>query len=172
MTDDIQNNTQALVDSSRFEITNGPTFMQAGIVLKNLRESRKKVEDFFADSKAKAFAAHKAVVASEKTFLEPLKEAESSVIDRMTKYALAHATEPEEASMTLKQMNVHQRVGYSAKVTDLKVLLQAVLDGKAPEHLISVDAKALNSMATAMGPSLKMPGIEVQEKTTWYYKEI
>lgn len=60
-----------------------------------------------------------------------------------------------------KAAGVSHRKTWKARVTDKRALLQAVLDGKAPESLILVDEKKLGQLARSLGQELAYPGVEV-----------
>lgn len=54
---------------------------------------------------------------------------------------------------------------WKARVVDLRVLVQAIADDKAPLMLIAVSEPALNEMARAMGADMNVPGVEAYQKT-------
>jgi membrane protein involved in colicin uptake len=60
-----------------------------------------------------------------------------------------------------KAAGVNVRKTYKARVTDMKALLQAVIDGKVPEAVIEVNESVLNSQARSLKESMKYPGVEV-----------
>lgn len=71
--------TVAKVAGSVITVTDRESCNEASEYLKEIKAQSKRVKDFFADSKAKADAAHKAVCAQEKLLLAPLENLERSI---------------------------------------------------------------------------------------------
>lgn len=59
-----------------------------------------------------------------------------------------------------------QKKIWKAEVTDLKALLQAVIDGIAPADCVVVDQSFLNKMATSFKGSIEIPGVLWKEETS------
>jgi hypothetical protein len=60
-----------------------------------------------------------------------------------------------------KASGVAVRKTYKARVTDLKALLQGVIDGVVPDAVIEINESVLNSQARSLKESMKYPGVEV-----------
>lgn len=71
----------AIIDQQSYEV--------AGVFLTTLKSKMKQVTEFFADSKKKASEAHKAICANESALLNPLKDAEMQIKQKMSKYLAA-----------------------------------------------------------------------------------
>ncbi len=56
---------------------------------------------------------------------------------------------------------VSYRETYSARVTDIKALCQAVVEGRVPEAAITPNMTVLNQQARSLKTALKWPGVEV-----------
>jgi hypothetical protein len=54
---------------------------------------------------------------------------------------------------------------YSAEVTNLKELMKAVLEGKAPENCIIADMTVLNGLARSLKDHLRYPGVKLVKST-------
>lgn len=66
---------------------------------------------------------------------------------------------PMEVAPARSVQGISTRVTWSAEVTDLKVLLQAVIDGKAPPECICADQKFLDQQAKAYKRPALYPGV-------------
>lgn len=55
------------------------------------------------------------------------------------------------------------RLTYSAKVTDMKKLIMAVAEGKAPSNCLEANMVVLNGLARSLKKELKIDGVEVVE---------
>lgn len=62
------------------------TYEAAGKFLLDIKATAKRVKDFFADMKAQAAAAHKAICNKENEHLKPLEEAERQLKSKMVNY--------------------------------------------------------------------------------------
>lgn len=71
--------TVAKVAGSAITVTDRASCNEASEYLKEIKTQSKRVVEFFADSKAKADATHKAICAQENKFLEPLKRLEQTI---------------------------------------------------------------------------------------------
>ena len=69
---ELQNEVNTLV-RSELEVVDQASFANANELIARLQAQKKKVVDFFADSKRKAAEAHKAICASEKQLLTPIE---------------------------------------------------------------------------------------------------
>ena len=56
-------------------------------------------------------------------------------------------------------LNFEIKDNWKGEVHDLLLLLEAILDGKAPINLIKVDETALNSIAKSLKGAVNYPGI-------------
>ena len=56
---------------------------------------------------------------------------------------------------------VSYRENYSARVTDLKALCRAVVEGRVPEAAVTPNMTVLNQQARSLKTALKWPGVEV-----------
>jgi hypothetical protein len=60
----------------------------------------------------------------------------------------------------------HLRTTYSAEVTDLRALVEAIASGKAPLQSVAPDMTFLNGQARSYKDALKIPGVKAISKTT------
>lgn len=92
--------TTAVVARARaFAVATNDEYQEAGAFLTDIKRAVKKVTEFFADSKAKAAAAHKAVCDNEKALLDPLKLAEGALKGTMAAYNMKVEQERIEAEV-------------------------------------------------------------------------
>lgn len=185
---------------------------------KRLKSIKDGIEKLFEEPKAKAFAAHRSLTATEKKLLAPVQEADRIVERKMTAYheqqrALAAAEaakrleeqkaaieaarrEAEDRALATAQtlaQNGNQaladavlatpvivtapiveaveeeklegsyvRTTYSAEVTDIKALCQAVLEGKVSEEAVVGNIPFLNKLASALKEHMQVAGVVVR----------
>lgn len=55
---------------------------------------------------------------------------------------------------------ISTRENWSAEVTDMRALLQGVIDGKVPEVAVIADMKVLNAQARALKSAMNYPGVK------------
>jgi hypothetical protein len=112
-TQELTQETALVVQQARaFIVDSTESFQAAGAFLKTVKDGMKKVTDFFADSKAKAAAAHKAICESEKKMLDPLKAAETTLKSTMGAYDMKVREEKmrAEAEARRKQQEEAERL--------------------------------------------------------------
>jgi chromosome segregation ATPase len=116
-------------------------------------EERKRQQEEAARKREEAKAAEEAGNLEQAAELEQQAENTEAVAEMIT--APVVSIEKPKAS------GVNVRKTYKARVTDLKALLQAVIEGKVPEMAVQVNETFLNGQARAMKESMKYPGVEV-----------
>jgi hypothetical protein len=57
-----------------------------------------------------------------------------------------------------------QKKVWKAEVYDLKALLKAILEGQAPERLISANMPEINKLVGALGETMNIPGIRLKQE--------
>lgn len=65
-----------------------------------------------------------------------------------------------------KAAGVSSTVRYSASVTDLKALMRAVLEGKAPATAVVADMTVLNGLARTLKDGMNYPGVRLVKDTS------
>lgn len=106
----------------------------------------------------------------ERLAAERAKRAEAKGdVDRAEEIRQEAETEAELAGSAIaapvKTEGVHTRTTYSARVTDKKAFLKAIVDGHPLAHvdLVKENTAELNKMARAMKTNLNIPGVTVVE---------
>ena len=61
---------------------------------------------------------------------------------------------------------VHTRTTYRAEVSDMMLLLKAIVEGKAALSLVQANEGVLNKMAIALRHELRIPGVKVIEQSS------
>lgn len=61
---------------------------------------------------------------------------------------------------------IHTRTTYRAEVSDMMLLLKAIVEGKAALTLVQANESVLNKMATALRHELRIPGVKVIEQSS------
>jgi len=59
---------------------------------------------------------------------------------------------------------VRYRDNWKAEVTDIRALMQAIIDGKAPLDLLQPNPTRLNQMARALKGAAMIPGVTVRNE--------
>lgn len=132
------------------------TFEVAGVFLTTLKSKMKQVTEFFADSKKKASEAHKAICANESALLNPLKDAEMQIKQKMGKY-LACEEEKRRAEEERQRKEAEKMMALAAEAT-------ACGDDSMAEEA-TMEA-ALQSVKVAYAP--KAAGIS--SRKTWKFR--
>jgi hypothetical protein len=66
-----------------------------------------------------------------------------------------------------RAQGISGRVNYSARVVNVRTLLQAVIEGKVPEQAVAPNQAFLNAQARALKEAMRYPGVQlVREATT------
>lgn len=102
---------------------------------------------------AEAAAAEKARKEQEKLNARAAKAEEKGQVEKaaaLQEQAATVIAMPVHVAAAPKVSGVSTRTNYSAEVTDLRALLQAVIDGKAPINAVCADMKFLNAQAKAL----------------------
>jgi len=92
---------------------------------------------------------------------EPIKEADTDLKERMERYAdiaRANGVEVKRAASTTT------RTLWSAEVTDLRALAEAVLDEVVPLRFLQANQKELSAAARAAKSDLDIPGVQARSR--------
>lgn len=73
---------------SNYAIATQEDYAKAAAAVKEIKDRKKQIVDFFADSKAKAHAAWKAITTQEKSFTDQLDAVERTIKSKMSTYAM------------------------------------------------------------------------------------
>jgi dGTP triphosphohydrolase len=107
--------------------------------------------------------------------MERRKAEEEARIAQAAELEAAGATEEAEALMVEtieeneKPMEVYipppttQKVDFSARVVDMKKLIKAVAEGRAPVNCLEANATVLNGLARSLKREMKIDGVELVE---------
>lgn len=89
--------------AATFDVSSNDTYKKAAEYLKVIKAKIQTVVVFFADSKAKAAATHKAICASENKLLEPLKASDKSLRLAMNSYDAMVREEQRKAELEARR---------------------------------------------------------------------
>lgn len=161
------------------ELKDIPSFQQAVQFAQGVKDFRKQWEGMIAPAKEAAFEAHRAICEMEDKVAEPLERAEKEIL----KPAIARFELEEEARRKAQEERLKTETGhnievpnetrmkgvsyktsYFAEVTDVRLLLKAVLDGSVPLEAVSPNLKAINQAARSFKETLNWPGIMVKSE--------
>src|SRR5690606_18443654 len=79
---------------------------------------------------------------------------ERKAVSEMISAPVIHMEKPAAAGVSTRKT-------YKARATDIKALLQGVIDGTGPVAVIKIDDKILNAPARSLKESMNYPGVEV-----------
>lgn len=156
-----------------------PSFEAIVVFAKRIKNFRKEWEEMIAPAKEAADQAHQAICDMERKISEPLERAEKEIL----KPAIARFEQEQEKIRTetearlktetgfdiaipkeTRMEGVSYRTSYFAIVTDVKALIQGVLDGIVPSDALSPNMKALNAAARSFKETLNWPGVELKSE--------
>jgi hypothetical protein len=155
------------------------SFENVILFAKGLKNFRKEWEGMIAPAKEAADQAHQAICDMERKISEPLERAEKEIL----KPAIARFEQEQEkirmetearlktetgfdiaVPKETRMEGVSYRTTYFAMVTDVKALIQGVIDGSVPADAVSPNMKALNQAARSFKDTLNWPGVEVKSE--------
>lgn len=113
----IKERALTVVEASKaITITNEQDYTTAAEFLKQVKSSGNAVKEFFRDMKVQAAAAHKAICDKEKSYLNPLSEAESHIKRLMSAYVMEQGRirREKEAELRRKQEEVARKAADEA----------------------------------------------------------
>lgn len=123
------------------KIATNSDFENAATILKNIKASKQKFIDFFAPSKKATDAAHKAVVANEKSCTDPCDKAESIIKRKMLAYSTkieAEKRAAEEQAKKAAQEESDRLLAEAAKAEKSGDTMQATVNMAMAEQMESV----------------------------------
>lgn len=124
-------------------------FNKSTEILSGIKGLKGKIEQFMEPINTQLKALKKTVSDQSKTLLDPLEEAE----DILKKKRVAFSEKD-------KSVPIDVREYWSAEVTDLMALCQAVVAGKVPIGAISPNSTFLNGMAKNLQKAMSIPGVK------------
>lgn len=147
--------TTAVVERARsIVIESNEQYEAAGKFLTNIKQASKRVTEFFADAKKKSRAAWQAIIDSEKTLLDPLTEAESTLKRTMGAYSLkvqkeqrksetgARRRQQEEANRLVQQAVDAEQAG-DALGAQMAMAQAAMVEDMKPVAAVTQQPKAV-----------------------------
>lgn len=139
---ELQNEVNSLV-KSEIEVVDQPSFALANGLIARLQTQKKKVIDFFADSKRKAAEAHKAICNAEKAMLTPVDTRINALKCATTRWYAAEqqriAAEEEKKRREAEDM---ARLAAEAEESgDAEMAQQAVIEATLAEASVPVMPK-------------------------------
>lgn len=142
--DSLEKDTTQIVEAvSKAKITNQEDYLVATEYLKNIKAHAKDIETFFRDIKANTYKSWKDICAKEKSYLDPLNNAESKIKKLMVDYQL-------EQDIAKRLAEAKELEEQQSKVAELKA------NGKEDE------AEALSSQSIQSVSEAKVEGISYQ----------
>jgi len=117
-----------------------------------------RVDLVFADEVKAADKAHKTLTGAKNKLLKPIKDADASLRDKIKEFICVKGDEA--SSLASNVAGLSYRTDVKCEVEDITKLAKAVIAGKVPPSVLSVDSKALRDFAKTGMPA---PGVSVIE---------
>lgn len=143
-----QRGSEVVEKAHSFEIIDDESYQAGAGFLAGLKTFQKEIKETFVKSKKLTDEAHKAVVAAERKHLQPTKVAEKIVKDKM----LQLKKPPVVKGISIKDTHY-------GEVRDMKKVIKGILDGVIPIDVVMPNQRVIDKLASAMGGTLKYPGI-------------
>ena len=139
---ELQNEVNSLT-RSEIEVVDQPSFALANGLIARLQTQKKKVIDFFADSKKKAAEAHKAICNAEKAMLTPVDTRINALKCATTRwYAAEQARIAAEEEKRRKEAEDMARLAAEAEESgDTDVAQEAVIEATLAQASVTVMPK-------------------------------
>lgn len=183
--DTIQQQVDIVVDASQFEVTSIEKVNHGVIVLQEIKEMKAKVEEWLGPQKDAAYNAWQVTLKVYKKAMEPLKDAELILKDKISDFELAEEKriEKEKAKAVKPKMTKNgfrpapvvvkakkasglvSQDDWKITVDDPVKLLKAVVSGKTNinlDKLVTIKTGVIKSYIRATGQT-KIPGCTVQK---------
>lgn len=121
-------------------ITTREDYVEAGGVFTYLHQMKKKIENYWAEPKQKAYEAHKQICQKEKEMISVVEEREKILKDLMLEY---YKQDHEVKKITCGDANVTvvEKGGY--EITDELAIIKLVAQKKLPADIVKIDQKKL-----------------------------
>ena len=145
------------------QVTDQDSYETAAALLRGLRQERAALDKSEAAELRPVLREAETIRARYASDREPIQEADAELLGRLEQYAeLAdlHDVAYKRAAATTK------RTLWSAEVTDLRALAEAVLDEVVPLRFLQANQQALSAAARTAKSDLNIPGVQARSRVS------
>ena len=162
--------------SNEIKIVNQETLNQAGEYLKQIKEAKKVIDDYWDEEISRAYKTHKGLIAKKKELIKPYDEAEKDIKNKMSDYIISQEKAKEELESTTNEYGIEVNLpknvdkidgisytdSYTIDKIDLK-LLPKELNGVI---LIKPDESAIKKLIKLTKGKIEIPGVKFTHSKT------
>ena len=167
---------QALIDKEKARLAGELTEYRAKVEAERREAQRKAEEEAAAIAKAEQERLEREAreeqlkLAVELDLAGDHEQAESVLNETVVVEPIVAAPVVVQAAAPARFAGSTGRVNYSAKVTDLKALVRAIAEGKAPLESVQANDTFINQQARAFKEGFNMPGCKLERTTSTSFR--
>lgn len=156
------------LDIRALAVVDGNSYQMAGEMGVSIKNMSKEIKSYFKPSKDLAHAQHKELCQKEKSYLDPLKDWESTLKAKMNGYQVEVNRHKEAMALRIAEEKKAEEQVYLEKIQDLEEV-GALEEVASLELEMSLVGQVMDSMVVEMDPP-KQKGVSVKKQ--WKIKSI